>query len=209
MSGTIALVTVEVGSAVSASSTTAAITVIGDSGYLVSSTVPLSVIDKVKVGAPAAVTVSSAGTPLTGSVPRIGVLTSDSTTTTSFPVTIRLDPTDLTLFNGSNGSVQITVGSVSGVLTVPSSAVHTDGSQRTVQVLADGVVAPTPVDVGAVGTDYTEITGGLTAGQQVVLADLNAAMPTSASTTTSSGNLLGGNGTGRAGQFDGTGGEPA
>jgi HlyD family secretion protein len=38
------------------------------------------------------------------------------------------------------------------------------------------------VTVGAVGSEYTEITKGLSAGQQVVLANLDEAIPTNSFT---------------------------
>jgi trimeric autotransporter adhesin len=63
---------------------------------------------------------------------------------------------------------------------VPTSAVTTDGTAHSVQVLESGKPKTVPVGVGAVGPTWTEITRGLTAGQQVVLANLDAALPNSA-----------------------------
>ena len=67
------------------------------------------------------------GTPLTGKVSLVGILNTTSGSSTSYPVTIVLDPTSARLFDGSGASVQIQVAQVSGVLTVPSSAVHAFG----------------------------------------------------------------------------------
>ena len=95
--------------------------------------------------------------------------------------------------------MSITVGQVDGVLTVPSSAIKTVGSQSSVQVLTNGVPTTTAVTVGAIGNDLTQILSGVTAGQQVVIADLSAALPT-ATTTADAGVVagLGGAGGGRA-----------
>jgi multidrug efflux pump subunit AcrA (membrane-fusion protein) len=71
--------------------------------------------------------------------------------------------------------VSVVVGRASGVLTVPTSAV----SSGTVQVLAGGKVTPRPVTTGIVGSTRTEITDGLSLGDEVVVADLNAALPSS------------------------------
>ena len=96
--------------------------------------------------------------------------------------------------------MSITVGQVDGVLTVPSSAIKTVGSQSSVQVLTNGVPTTTAVTVGAIGNDLTQILSGVTAGQQVVIADLSASLPT-ATTTASAGVVggLGGAGSGGAG----------
>ena len=47
-------------------------------------------------------------------------------------------------------------------------------------VLDGTATEPVAVQVGVVGTTWTEITAGLTAGQQVVLADLGEPLPGSA-----------------------------
>jgi hypothetical protein len=58
------------------------------------------------------------------------------------------------------------------VLVVPTSAVAADGSARTVRVLDGADVRTVTVTTGAVGPELTEITDGLSAGDEVVLADL-------------------------------------
>jgi hypothetical protein len=99
---------------------------------------------------------------------------------------------------GAAALVAITVKTVHGVLTVPNSALS-DGA---VLVLSQGKAAQTRVQTGAVGPLTTEVTSGLKAGQQVVLADLGATLPAN-STATPRG--LGGTG-GPPGGF--TGGPP-
>ena len=89
---------------------------------------------------------------------------------------------------------------VDDVLTVPTSAITTAGSRSTVTVLDGETTSLVTVTSGAVGVDRTEIVSGLTAGQLVVLADLNEAIPTAtASTSARSGSGLGGSGLGGSG----------
>jgi hypothetical protein len=57
--------------------------------------------------------------------------------------------------------------------------VHSLGTISTVTVLTKGKPVLTRITTGAVGTDRTEVKSGLTAGQQVVLADLSTPLPTS------------------------------
>lgn len=171
LSGTVAAVDLAVGDQVSAASTTATITVIGAAGFQVSLTVDLGSVDVVQVGQPATVTAPSTDQTLDGTVTSIGVLNVSSTSTPQYTVTILLDTTGAPLYDGSSAQATITVAGASDVLTVPTSAVHVDGSTASVDVLADGAVSSTEVERGAVGAELTEIRDGLSAGDTVVLAD--------------------------------------
>ena len=78
---------------------------------------------------------------------------------------------------GGYASVTITTAQARGV-SVPTSAVHKSGHQATVTVYAGGKTRVTKVTVGTMGPVMTRITAGLKIGQQVVLANLNAPLPT-------------------------------
>ncbi|HEY0119104.1 MAG TPA: hypothetical protein VGC04_10015, partial [Cellulomonas sp.] len=187
IAGTVGAVSITAGATVSASSTSAVITVLGTDGYTADLTVPLSSLGKLAVGQSATVTVPSTTTPLTGKVSSIGVLDVSSTSTPEYAVVVALDPTTEKLFDGSSAQVSIAVAATGQVLTVPTSAVHVDGSAATVQVLQDGVVSDVTVQRGAVGAELTEITSGLTAGQVVVLADRSQPLETGSTSSSSSG----------------------
>lgn len=195
ISGTVASVSMTRGQSVSANATGSSITILGPGQYEVSTTIGLSLIDQLEVGDETSVTVNGITTPLTGKVAAVGVLAIAATSgNVTYPVTILLDATAETLYAGSGASVTITLHRVADVLTVPTSAVHTAGGQHSVTVLTNGAEQTVVVQVGAVGTDLTQITSGLTAGQQVVLANLD--QPLTSTTTSGAGGLsnLGGNG---------------
>jgi len=205
ISGTVAAVDLAKGDSVQAGSTTAVITVVGGTGYTVSTTVPLGSIDVVKVGQSAAVTVRSTDEALTGTVSSIGVTNvSTSSSTPSYAVDLEVD-SDTQLYDGSSAQVRIEVAGGAKVLTVPTSAVHMDGSQASVQVLSGDTVKSVDVTRGAVGSELTEITKGLTAGQKVVLADLNEPMESGDDSSSSGLSGLGGSSDqqGGAGSFQG------
>ena len=186
IAGTIGAVSITVGQQVSASATSAVITVLGTDGYVVDLTVPLTSLEKVKVGQTATALVPTTSTPLTGRVSSIGVRNVSSTSTPEYDLVVALDaPTD-PLFDGSSAQVAIAVAATGQVITVPTSAVHVSGQSATVQVLAGGQVSEVTVQRGAVGAELTEITSGLTVGQVVVLADRSQQLPSS-STNQSSG----------------------
>jgi RND family efflux transporter MFP subunit len=176
--GTVAKVAIAKGDRVNASSTSQIVTIVGRSQYEVQVAVPLSEIDLIKPGEKASIVVDGISTALTGKVTLIGVLDNSSTSTPSYPVTVLLASTKTTLFDGAGASLSVDVGAVDNVLTVPSSAVHTTGSQHSVTVLDNGVTSEVPVGVGLVGSGLTQITSGLKAGQVVVLANVDEAMPT-------------------------------
>jgi len=100
-----------------------------------------------------------------------------------------VDPTDVQLYDGSSAQVLIEVAGAAKVLTVPTSAVHVDGSDVTVDVLEDGEVSAVTVKRGAVGSELTEITSGLSAGDEVVLAD--GSVPMDSGDDSSGGGLSG------------------
>jgi multidrug efflux pump subunit AcrA (membrane-fusion protein) len=200
LSGTVAEVDVTAGSAASASST--AVIVIGPGNDQVTTTVGDLDLDKVLIGTSATVTPDGTDKPVSGKVTAVGVLpvssTSSSTTaasstssssssttaaassTATYAVTISLASGGL--YSGSGADVAILIKRSSNVLTVPTSAVTSLGTLHTVTVLDGGKVQRKVVTIGAAGPTLTEVKSGLTAGQHVVLARLDEALPTSGTT---------------------------
>jgi HlyD family secretion protein len=207
--GTIAQVDIVAGQNASANSSTAKIVIVGPGGNQVTTAVNDNQVGKVKPGQPATITPDGAGKPLTGKVVSIGALSSTSSGgSASFPVTISLDGSGTGLFAGSTASVAITLGNAKAAVTVPSSAVHSVGATSSVTALEDGKPATKRVTLGVVGATVTQITGGLNAGDEVVLADLSQALP-SATTGAGARGLTGGGAGFRPGGATGGGGGAA
>jgi hypothetical protein len=82
-------------------------------------------------------------------------------------VSITSPPTSLRL--GQSASVTVVTGTAKQALAVPSVAVETTGSRSTVTLLENGQQTVTSVTLGVVGDSWTQITEGVTEGQQVVL----------------------------------------
>jgi multidrug efflux pump subunit AcrA (membrane-fusion protein) len=187
IAGTVAAVGLTPGAAVTAGSTTATIVVVGAGGVEVTTTVAVDRLPAVDLGQTATVVPDGASKAITGKVVAIGAPTTSSTGATTYPVTIGLPASTTGLRNGSVASVSIITKEASHALVVPTSAVHTAGTAHTVDVVSGGTPKSVPVKVGAVGTTWTEITSGLTAGQEVVLATLDQPLPTSATQVSSTG----------------------
>lgn len=197
-SGEILSVSAAKGDVVGASD--AVFVIVGDGSTTVTTTVTLEQVDDVERGQTAAVTPAGAAEPISGTVTSIGLLPTTGTDTSTYPVTIDLDE-DVTAPEGTTASIQLTIGTAADVVTVPSSAVSTTG-RTTVSVLTDGKPVLTPVTVGIVGPTRTSITEGLKKGQAVILANLDAELPSGGSTTTrlpGSGGGFGGGGMGGSG----------
>ena len=191
--GTVVAVNFAVGDTVDAGSSTANVVVQGGGGYEVATTVSVDRVGDVAVGQDASLVPDGVHKAVSGRVAYVSVVpttssdtsTNQSSGTPTYLVIVGLNQSDAKLRNGSTGSVSIVTGSATAALAVPTSAVTTVGNRHTVQVLEGGKTRRVAVTVGAVGDTWTEIKNGLTAGQQVVLADLSAPLPSSATQSTS------------------------
>ncbi len=200
--GTVAEVGVTVGSAVGASSTTPAVVVIGPGSNQAVFPVPSTSIAQIHVGQRASVLPDGAPQPVGGTVVAVGMLPTSTTSGTSgaaassgsvsYPVTVTIDGSGPPLFDGAGATVSVVLADAGNVLTVPTSAVRTLGSNHLVSVLRNGKATVVPVTIGATGPDRTQIVDGLSAGEQVVLANMATPLPTSG--TTSIRGLTGGGG---------------
>jgi RND family efflux transporter MFP subunit len=181
--GTVVAVNLAPGQTASAGSTTQTIVVQGAGGFEATTLIGLDDVPSVKVGQHATVTADGASSAIDGSVVSISAAPAASTST-NYQVVIAL-PADTTgLLNGAIGSVAIMTGTAAGVA-VPTSAVTTTGAIHTVKVLEAGTVRTVAVQVGVVGDTWTQITGGLQAGQQVELAAVDAPLPSAATSASS------------------------
>ncbi len=189
--GTVASVSLVDGESVTAGSSTtpAQVVIVGaGSSYDLTTEVPVADIGKVAVGQRAEVTPDATNSVVTGHVSSVGVLATTGTSTTTYPVTISLNAAGLGHLSGADADVAIVTQTSVGVMTVPSSAVRTEGTIHLVTVLKNGTT-PTPVRVtlGTVGDVLTQITAGLTKGESVSLATLDEPLPSTATDTTRAG----------------------
>ncbi|GAA4937580.1 efflux RND transporter periplasmic adaptor subunit [Actinoplanes utahensis] len=125
--------------------------------------------------------------------------TSDSVVT--YGVTLTLDKVPAGAKVGQTVSVSVTTGSKENVVLVDAAAITRAGNRRTVTVVANGVRETRAVQIGLEGDAGTEITSGLTAGEQVVVKTTS----TSTSGSQQGGGMMGGGG---LGGFSGGGGGP-
>jgi HlyD family secretion protein len=131
---------------------------------------------------PSTSTSTSTSTSSAGSTSRTATGTGQATATTSsptYPVVVLVPDALPALASGARAEVSLLVGTANNVLTVPNSALTPLGNgQALAMTFKNGVATRAVVKTGYAGTLATQVASGLTAGQQVVLADLSTALPT-------------------------------
>lgn len=180
--------------------TSQGITIIGAGAAVVTVDIPLADMGLVHAGLAARVTPTGGASSVAGSVQSVQLLPSSSASSTAFPARVTVTDPPTALASGSAATVSIVTATATEAVRVPASALSgRDGSTGVVTVLSGSNTTRTAVQLGAVGNGWVQITSGLKAGQQVVLADAGTALP---SNTTG----LGGGGFGGGGFRTGTGG---
>jgi HlyD family secretion protein len=173
-SGRLVALDVAAGDAVSAGSTAA--TVVGGRAVTVGTAVPESKIDQVKVGERVRVTTPGESDSTEGTVTAIGLVADSSSGTASYPVTVTVEDPTIALPAGSQAMLAIVVATAKHVVTVPTSAVTRRGDSASVQTWDGTTLTREAVTLGTVGARVVEITDGVSAGDRVVLADLDRAI---------------------------------
>jgi multidrug efflux pump subunit AcrA (membrane-fusion protein) len=192
------------GSASSSSSSTSSpqILVISTDSWIVNATVDASSVGQIKVNNEAQLTVTGASSAVYGTVASIGLVSSSTTGTASYPVVIDVTGTPSGLHDGANVTASITYKQVSGIV-VPTLALHRNSSGgQYVEQVKNGKTTQTTVQVGVSAGGQTQITSGLTAGAQILVP---VPQVTGGNGSTSGGTTGGGFG-GAGGGFGGTGG---
>ena len=172
-------------------------------------------IAKLKVGQKAQLTVSSTtSVALTGAITSIAsepVSSSSSTSTTSssstvdYTVTFRLTNVPASIKPGMTGTLTVTIAKRSNVLVVPTSAVT--GSSY-VRVMSNGKPVYRHVTTGMATSSYTQITGGLAAGE-VVMTGTYSPTTTASATSKASNSVLNSLSGGSGGSLPGGGAPPS
>jgi len=170
------------------------IVIVGAGAAEVTVNVPLASMATVHVGQKTRVTPQGATSSVPGSVTSISLLPSAAATgtgsgtggqsttaasTPTYPVVVRVPEALPALASGSRAEASLLIGAVSNVLTVPNSTLTPLGNGQALALTFKGGVATRAlVKTGYAGTLTTQITSGLSVGQQVVLADMSTALPT-------------------------------
>ncbi len=106
----------------------------------------------------------------------------------NYYATVALNQTHPALKQGMTTNATVTVSKATNAIVVPNLSITRLGGQAYVNVFISGKEVQTMIQTGVVGDQFTEVTGGLNEGAQVVI-------PTLKVSSSSGGNRFGGGGT--------------
>jgi len=133
------------------------------------------------VGMEATVTIDAlAAEAFTGEVKSISPNAASSSGVVTYEVEVSLGTTDERLRPGMTATTDIVTHVAHDAVAVPNSAIKSDGTTKYVQVLTNGAAEKRTVQVGATDDAYSEITSGLSAGEQVLTASATSSADSNA-----------------------------
>ncbi|MCW2643956.1 MAG: hypothetical protein QOF87_4340 [Pseudonocardiales bacterium] len=194
------------GSSTTSTSTTAQILVIGTGSWIVNATVDATSVGLIAKGEQAQLTVTGSTATVYGTISSIGLVSSSTTNTASYPVVVAVTGSPTGLHDGAGVTASLIYKQYTNVLVVPSTALHrnSSGGQYVEQVIS-GKTVNTTVKVGVASAGQTQITSGLKAGDQILVPVLPTRRPGTTGTT-NRGGIGGGGGGVPGGGFPGGGG---
>ena len=150
---------------------------------------------KLKPGESAQVTINAIpGSALTATVQSVDPTSTVVSNVVEYGVTLQFTAGQQNLASlkpGQTASVSVTTDSVTNVLYVPSSSVTTLAGQSFVTIVSGKTQTQTPVQIGVIGDTSTQITSGVSEGDEVLLSSRTT---TGTGTTTRGGGFGGGAG---------------
>jgi membrane fusion protein, macrolide-specific efflux system len=146
------------------------ILVIGTSSWIANATVDANSVGLIKVGNQAQLTVTGVSDPVYGTIASIGLVSSSSSGTASYPVVINVTGTPSGMHDGADVSATLIYKQLSNVLVVPTLALHHDASGGTyVEQVKNGKTVHITVQPGLESGGQTQIVSGLSAGDRIVV----------------------------------------
>ncbi|MHB8176027.1 MAG: efflux RND transporter periplasmic adaptor subunit [Thermoleophilia bacterium] len=172
-------------------------------------TVQVSEVDvtRIAVGQKASLSFDAIdGLSLTGKVEQISAAGTVSSGVVNYSVTVGFDTSDARIKPGMSVTADITTAVHQDVITVPNSALKSQGSSHYVQVMKNGSPVQQPVNIGIANDADTEITSGLNAGDTIVVQTINPSASSSSGSSSGGGGFNLGGGALRGGGGAGLGG---
>jgi multidrug efflux pump subunit AcrA (membrane-fusion protein) len=177
----------------SAGSSTPQVEVVSTGHYVVDATVDDTQVGQLTTGATAGVALPD-GSTTSATVTSVGMVATSTSGVAGFPVVITVNGSPSGLYSGSIVSVVVVTKTVPDAVVVPLAAVNRTATGSTVTVDARGTRTTRTVSTGLTSAGQVQITGGLTAGEQVVVTTVRVTAPAGGSAATRTGARLRGTG---------------
>jgi multidrug efflux pump subunit AcrA (membrane-fusion protein) len=188
------------------SSSSEDIVVISTSSWVVDATVGSADLASIKKGLQAQITPTGATARVFGTVDSVGIVASSDSSSSSatFPVVVAVTGSPSGMYAGASANVTIIVKQVTGVLTVPTAALHSTGGKTFVYVMNGSKQVQTFVTVGTTYGPSTQVTAGLKSGDKVAVTRTTGTGARNGTGTRTGGGFGGGGfGGGAGGGFGG------
>lgn len=155
------------GSGTASAGSTSAIVLIDPKAWVVNGTVGAADVGTLKPGQTATIQVQGTTVTAPATVHTVGIVATTTNGATSFPVTLQVEGSPQGFYYGASVNVTVNAGTYPDIITLPTAALTTVGTTTTVQKLVDGQPVTTPVTLGKVFGDRTQVTAGLADGDTV------------------------------------------
>lgn len=165
INGVVAVINVDPGEMVSPQ--VSAVTVVQMDTTKVKVNVSENVVDSIKTGTKVPVTINAINKTVTGTV--LSVAPKADPATRAFAVEVQLPNEKGDIKPGMVARLNLSTGTSTGVLALPTDAVLERDGQYTVFIVEDGKAQEISVKVGTTSGELTEITSGLKEGQTVIV----------------------------------------
>jgi membrane fusion protein, macrolide-specific efflux system len=158
----------------SSGSSGAQILVISDKSWIVNTTVDDTEIGLLAKGDQAQIGAGSATTPVYGTISSVGLIASSADGVANFPVVVTVTGSPSGLHAGATATVSLIYKQLTNVLTVPTAAVRSTNGTPYVLRSKNGKQISTSVTTGLSSGGLTQITRGLSEGEQVLVPEVRA-----------------------------------
>ena len=181
------------GTTTSSSSTSSAqIEVISTNAWIVNASVDSTSVDLIKTGDQAQLTVTGSTSTVYGTIDSIGLVSSSTSGTASYPVVVDVTGTASGLHDGASVTASLIYKQLSNVVVVPTLALHRDTSGgEYVEKVVGGKAVKTTVQVGISSGVQTQVTSGLASGDTVQVTAPQRGTGNSGSTSSTTRNGTG------------------
>jgi len=170
ISGTVALVSVNLGDMASAGM--GAITITNSSKVEIEVSISENLINKVKLGQEVDIRIKSASEkPLKGKISSLAQATTKGTMT--YPIKVELENANGLIKPGMFAEADIVTESQKGVIAVPSEAIIVKNGKKNIFTVEKGVAVLKEVETGLDDGQYSKIEKGLSEGEAVVVKGQN------------------------------------
>jgi len=189
------------GGSSSSSSSAAAFLIVSTASWVANVTVDDSSVNLIKQGIQAQLIVGSSATPIFGMVSSVGLISTSTGSTASYPVVVTITGSPPGLHDGAAATVDLIYRQLTNVLTVPTVAIHTGAAGKSINRILNGKAVPGAITTGFAADGVTQILSGLAEGDEVQVP-VTAGARTGAGRTGTGGAA----GSGGAGGYGGAGG---